>query len=75
MVLTVINCGIPKWSVLGSFLYLLYKNNKVHHFADNNILCLSNYIKKLNKLVNADLEHLVNWLNAHKTSINAKKLK
>ena len=28
-------------------------------------LILSNFIKKLNKLVNADLKHLVNWLNAN----------
>ena len=34
---------------------------KVHHFADDsNLLCLSNSIKKLNKLVNTDLKHLVN---------------
>ena len=33
---------------------------KAHHFADDtNLLCLSNSIKKLNKLVNKDLKHLV----------------
>ena len=47
---------------------------KVHHFADDtNLLCISNSIKKLNKLVNADLKHLVNWLNANKISLNVKK--
>ena len=30
-------------------------------------------IKKLNKLVNADLKGLVNWLNANKISPNVKK--
>ena len=30
-------------------------------------------IKKLNKLVNTDLKHLVNWLNANKISLNVKK--
>ena len=30
-------------------------------------------MKKLKKLVNADLKHLVNWLNAKKISLNAKK--
>ena len=81
--LTSINCGVPQGSVLGPFLFLLYKNDlnqaikicKVHHFADDtNLLCLSNSIKKL-KLVNADLKHLVNWLNANKISLNIKKLK
>ena len=36
---------------------------------------MSNSIKKLNKLVNADLRHLVNWLNANRTLINFKKIK
>ena len=80
--LTAINCGVPQGSVLGCLLFLLYINDlnqaikfcKVHHFADDtNLLCLSNSIKKLNKLVNADLKHLVNWLNANKISLNVKK--
>ena len=29
--------------------------------------------KKLNKLVNADIKHLANWLNANKISLNVKK--
>ena len=34
---------------------------------------MRNSIKKLNKLVNTDLKHLVNWLNANKISLNVKK--
>ena len=69
-------------SGLGTFLFLLYVNDvnqaikfcKVHHFDDDtNLLCLSNSIKKLNKLVNADLKPLANWLNANKVSLNVKK--
>ena len=80
--LAVINCGVPQGSVLGRLLFLLslYDLNqakkfcKVHHFADDtNLLCHSNAIKKLNKLVSADLKHLVNWLKANKISLNVKK--
>ena len=46
----------------------------IHRFADDtNLLCVSNSIKKLNKLVNAGLKHLVHWLNANKISLNVKK--
>ena len=81
--LAALNCSIPQGFVLGLLLFLLYVNDlnqaikfcKVHHFADDtNLLCLSNSIKKLNKLVNADdLKHLANWLNANKVSLNIKK--
>ena len=81
--LAALNSGIPQGSVLRPLLLLLYINDlnqaikfcKVCHFADDTyLLCLSNY-QKLNKLVNADLKHLANWLNANKISLNVKKLK
>ena len=37
------------------------------------VLYMSNSIKKLNKLVNTDLKHPVNWLNANKISLNVKQ--
>ena len=80
--LAAIHCGVPQGSVLGPLLFLLYVNDlnqaikycQVHHFADDtNILYLSNSIKKLDKLINADLKHAVNWLNANKILLNVKK--
>ena len=45
-----------------------------YHFADDiNLLCLGNSIKKMNKLFNADLKCLVNWLNKNKILLNVKK--
>ena len=73
--------GVPQGSVLGP-PFLLFVNDlnqaitfcKTRHFADDtNLLCISNSIKKLNKLVNADLKHQVNWLNANKTSPSIKR--
>ena len=47
-----------------------------HHFAnDTNPLYPSSSIKKLNKIANAYLKHLINWLNANKILLNIKKLK
>ena len=55
-------------------LHQAIKFCKVHHFADDtDLLCHSKSIKKLNKVVNADLKHLVNWSNANKISLNVKK--
>ena len=77
-----INCAVPLRSSLEPRLFLLYINDlnqvikfcKVPHFADDtNLLCLSNSIKTPNKLVYADLKHLVNWLNADKMSLNVRK--
>ena len=69
-------------SALGPLLFLLNINDlnkaikfcKVYHFAgDTNVLRLNDSFKKLNKLDNADLKDLVDWLNANEISLNVKK--
>ena len=67
--LVALNFDVLQGSLLGPLLFLLYINDlnqsikycKVHHFPDDTkLLYLSNSIKKLSKLVNADLKHLAN---------------
>ena len=78
--LATINCCVPEGFVLGPLLLLLYINGlyqttnfcKIYYFTDDaDFFCPYNCIKKLNRLVNADLH--VDSLNANKISFNIKK--
>ena len=73
---------VPQGSALGPLQFLLYINDlnlaiklcKVHYFVDDtNLLYINHSIKKLNKMLNKDLENLTNWLNANKISLNDDK--
>ena len=79
--LTTIKRDFPQGSVGGPLPFSIHINGlnqavkffKIDHFAnDTNLLCLRNFIKKLNKLFNAHLKHLVHWQKVNKISLNIK---
>ena len=50
------------------------KNSKVHHYADDtNLLLTEKSLKKINKQVNQDLALICLWLRANKISLNTSK--
>ena len=77
-----INYGVPKGSVLGPLLFLLYINDiplssKVfdfHLFADDTSLFMSNANLENSELeANMELANISDWLIANKLSLNTKK--
>ena len=82
--LKTISHGVQQGSVLGPLLFILcindmhnsIKNCKIHHFAgDTNLLLTNSSLKKINRQVNHDHSLIYHWLRANKTSLNTSKTK
>ncbi|PFX16879.1 putative RNA-directed DNA polymerase from transposon BS [Stylophora pistillata] len=78
------NIGVPQGSVLGPLLFLVYvndladvlKNCQASLFADDTaIYCSSQIAIDLEAKLDEDLNHVKDWLNKHRLTLNIKKSK
>jgi hypothetical protein len=77
-----IGCGVPQGSVLGPLLFIIYSNDCPKSlnictcilFADDTTVFYSHqHLPTLLKLVENDLENLLNWFKSNKLSLNVTK--
>ena len=76
--------GVPRGSVLGPLLFLIYINDiynsseklSFYLFSDDaNLLYAEKDLRSLESVVNIELQKVCDWLNANKLTINSKKIK
>ena len=76
-----LNIGVPQGSVMGPLLFLLYINDMpdvtslfTRLFADDTFLAFQHKNgKKLNKIVNRELDKVADWLIDNRLSLNVLK--
>ena len=75
--------GVPKGSILGSLLFILYINNmhnslkncNLHHFVnDTNLLLTNSFLRKISRQVNHNLSLISHWLRTKKIILNTSKI-
>ena len=77
-----ITWGVPRGSILGPLLFLLYINDiasvssvlsSILFADDTTLFCSSKNLQELTAIVNNELGNIMQWLNANKLSLNIDK--
>ena len=79
-----IKCGVPRGSILGPLLFILYMNDITRMCTECNISLLADdtaiyaygpNVEIIQHKLQADLNNIQNWLLSNKLSLNVKKCK